>query len=114
MLEEIYSDDSELNTEYNTSDLEKGTIEFIVTESYWNDDTGCNPVQSSSEIRSLGVKEVNKKPIWCELERQKEKIMACEKAKTAVQRKRKYTARRAKVDETTKKNSKKGKCWGNK
>ena len=29
--------------------------------------------------------------------------MACEKAKTAVQRKRKYTARRAKVDETTKK-----------
>ena len=48
---------------YNTSDLEKGTIEFIVTESYWNDDTGCNPVQSSSEIRSLGVKEDNKKPI---------------------------------------------------
>ena len=36
--------------------------------------------------------------------------MACEKAKTAVQRKRKYTARRAKIDETTKKNSKQGKC----
>ena len=62
MLEEIYSDDSELNMEYNTSDLEKGNIEFIATESYWND-IGCNPVQSSSEIRSLGVKEVNKKSI---------------------------------------------------
>lgn len=72
MLEEIYSDDSELNMEYNTSDLEKGTIEFIVTESYWNDDIRCNPVQSSSEM-SLGVKEVNKKSIWCELERQKKK-----------------------------------------
>lgn len=48
--------------EYNTSDLEKGTIEFIVTESYWNDDIRCNPVQSSSEM-SLGVKEVNKKSI---------------------------------------------------
>ena len=36
--------------------------------------------------------------------------MACEKAKTPVQRKRKYTERRAKVDETTKKDSKQGKC----
>ena len=38
MLEEIYSDYSELDMEYNTSDLEKESIDFGVTESRRKDD----------------------------------------------------------------------------
>ena len=64
VLEEIYSDDSELNTEYNTNDLGKGTIDFVVTESHRKDNIKCNPVQPfSSEISSLNVEEVNKKSV---------------------------------------------------
>ena len=72
MLEEIYSDDSELNMEYNTSDLETGNSDFVVTVSHRKDYSSCNPVQlSSSEIRSLDVEEINKKSVLSELERQK-------------------------------------------
>ena len=116
VLEEIYSDVFELNMEDNTHDLENGNIDFVVTESHRKDDIRCNPVQpSSSEIRSLVIKEVNKKSVSCELERQKEKLMAWEETKSPVRGKRKYTARkernenailqqdkRAKVDEPTK------------
>ena len=58
---------------------------------------------------------MNKKSLLCELERPKEKLMAAEETESPVTRKRKYTARkgknentilrqdrRAKVDETTK------------
>ena len=34
VLEEIYSNDFELNMEYNTIDLEKGTSDFVITESH--------------------------------------------------------------------------------
>ena len=57
VFEGIYSDDSEFNMEYNTSDLEKGNFDFVVTESHRKDDISCNPVQpSSSEIRSLELR----------------------------------------------------------
>ena len=70
VLEEIYSDDSELNMEYNTSDLEKGSIDFVVIESHRKDDIRFKPVQPSSpEIRSVDVEEMNKKYVLCELER---------------------------------------------
>ena len=53
VLEEIYSNDSELNMEYNTSDLEKGNSDFVIIESHRKYFIRCNPVQlSSSEIRS--------------------------------------------------------------
>ena len=69
-LEEIYSGDSELNKEYCTSNLEKGSIDFDVTEYHRKDDIRCNAVEpSSSEIRSAGVDEMNKKSVLCELER---------------------------------------------
>ena len=85
VLEEIYSDVLELNMEDKTHDLEKGNIDFVVTESHRKDDIRCNPVQPcSSEIRSLVVKEVNKKSVSCELERQKEKLMAWEETKLPV------------------------------
>ena len=72
LLEEICSDDSELNMEYNTSDLETGNSDFVVTVSHRKDYSSCNPVQlSSSEIRSLDVEEINKKSVLSELERQK-------------------------------------------
>ena len=87
VLEEVYSDDSGLNAEYNTSDLEEGNIDFVVTESHRKDEIRC----------------------W------KEKLMACKETKSPV--KRKYTPKKeknentilqqdkqAKVDETTKKN----------
>ena len=60
---------------------------------------------------------MNRKSVLCELERQKQKLMACKETKSPARRKRKFTARkdrnkntvlqqdeRAKVDETTKKN----------
>ena len=69
-LEEIYSGDSELNMEYCTSNLEKGSIDFDVTESHRKDNIRCNTVEpSSSEIKSAGVDEMNKKSVLCELER---------------------------------------------
>ena len=72
LLEEIYSDDAELNMEYNTGDLETGNSDFVVTVSHRKDYSSCNPVQpSSSKIRSLDVEEINKKSVLCELERQK-------------------------------------------
>ena len=72
MLEEIHSDDSELDMEYNTRDLEKDNFNFVVIESHRKDDIRCNPVQpSSSEIRSLDVEEMGKISVLCELERQK-------------------------------------------
>ena len=72
MLEEIHSDGSELNMEYNTRDLEKDNFNFVVIESHRKDDIRCNPVQpSSSEIRSLDVEEMGKKSVLCEIERQK-------------------------------------------
>ena len=72
--EEIYSENSDLNLEYNASDLEKGNIDFVVTESYKKDDIRCNPVlPSSSEIRSLDAEEMSKESVLCELGRQKEK-----------------------------------------
>ena len=89
VLEEVYSDDSGLNVEYNTSDLEEGNIDFVVTEFHRKDEIRCG----------------------------KEKLMACKETKSPVKRKRKYTPRkdrnentilqqdkRAKVDEATKKN----------
>ena len=61
---------------------------------------------------------MNKKSALYEQEKQKEKLMACKETKSPVRRKRKYTARkyrnentilqqdkRAKVDEVTKKNA---------
>ena len=91
VLEGIYSDYSELSKEYNKIDLKKGNIYFFVTESHRKYDIRCNPVQpSSSEIRSLGADEKNKKSALCKLERQKEKLMACKEAKLPVRRKRKY------------------------
>ena len=42
LLEEIYSDDSELNMEYKTTDLEKDNSDFVVTESHRKDDIRCN------------------------------------------------------------------------
>ena len=41
VLEEVYSDDSGLNAEYNTSDLEEGNIDFVVTESHRKDEIRC-------------------------------------------------------------------------
>ena len=82
LLEEIYSDDSELNMEYKTTDLEKDNSDFVVTGSHRKDDIRCNPVQpSSSEIRSLDVAEMNKKSVLCEPGRQKEKLIACKETK---------------------------------
>ena len=37
---------------------------------------------------------MNKKSLLCQLERQKEKLMACRETKSPVRRKRKYTARK--------------------
>ena len=34
VLEEIYSNDFELNMEYNTIDLEKGNFDFVIIESH--------------------------------------------------------------------------------
>ena len=34
VLEEIYSNDFELNMEYNTIDLEKGNSDFVIIESH--------------------------------------------------------------------------------
>ena len=39
--EEVYSDDSGLNVEYNTSDLEEGNIDFVVTASHRKDEIRC-------------------------------------------------------------------------
>ena len=47
MLKEIYSDDSELNMEYNTRDLGKGSIGFRVAGFHMKDHIRCNPVQPS-------------------------------------------------------------------
>ena len=41
VLEEVYSDDSGLNVEYNTSDLEEGNIDFVVTASHRKDEIRC-------------------------------------------------------------------------
>ena len=41
VLEEVYSDDSGLNAEYNTSDLEEDNIDFVVTESHRKDEISC-------------------------------------------------------------------------
>ena len=41
VLEEVYSDDSGLNAEYNKSDLEEGNIDFVVTESHRKDEISC-------------------------------------------------------------------------
>ena len=95
LLEEIYSHNSELNMEYSTSDMEKCHSDFVGTESHRKDDIRYYPVQpSSSEIRRLNVEEMNKKSVLCQLERQKEKLMACRETKSPVRRKRKYTARK--------------------
>ena len=34
VLEEIYSNEFELNMEYNTVDLEKGNFDFVIIESH--------------------------------------------------------------------------------
>ena len=55
--------------ENDTSDLEKGSIDFVVTASHRKDDIKCNPARPSfSEIRTSDVEEMNKKSILCELE----------------------------------------------
>ena len=43
---------------------------------------------------------MNKKSVLCELERQKENLMACKEAKSSVRRKRKYTARKDRNENT--------------
>ena len=51
---------------YNTSDLEKGSIDFVVSGSHRKDDIRCNPVQPySSELRSSDFEEMNKKSVLC-------------------------------------------------
>ena len=43
---------------------------------------------------------MNKKSVLCELERQKENLMACKETKSSVRRKRKYTARKDRNENT--------------
>ena len=93
LLEEVHSDDSELNIEYNTSDLEKGNFDFVVADSHRKDDISCNSIQPScSGMRSLDVKKMNKKSVLCELERQK--LIACKETNSPVTRKSKCIARK--------------------
>ena len=88
LISNVETDMSRLSNElHNTDDV------FVVTESHRKYDIRCNRVHpSSSEIRSLGVEEMNKKSALCKLERLKEKLMACKEAKLPVRTKRKYAA----------------------
>ena len=93
LLEEVHSDDSELNMEYNTSDLEKVNFDFVVAESHRKDNISCNSIQPSCcGMRSLDVKKMNKKSVLCELERQQ--LIACKETNSPVTRKSKCTARK--------------------
>ena len=92
--------------------MEKGNSDFVIIESHRKYFIRCNPVQlSSSEKRSLDVEEMNKKSVLCELERQKENLMACKETKSSVRRKRKYTARKGRNENTILQQDKQAKVY---